>query len=323
MDKQKGTIIFRNTISRQGKKPTFEYVYAKTRRKISESLRLRIEKTYIPNTWDEVEIYTGDPKLIATGMLKGKTRYLYKKDFTNKQSNEKYRRMYRCGLKIDEIKKDISNQLKSSKNSRNKVIATALWFLIGCYIRVGNEKYLKENNSYGLLTLHKKHIKLSSGKVNLDFIGKKQVRNTYTIPIPNAHLSKWLSQLHSKARPYFFQYNGHRITASDLNSYIQEHYGSFTAKDFRTWGANMVFISELRKVKPSVFLSKRECQSNLKKCIENVSIKLNNTVAVCKSNYICKSIIDEYQTNGDELLRKIHRTKSNEKLFLSLLKTLT
>jgi DNA topoisomerase-1 len=318
-----GPVIFRNTVCRRAKNPTFTYTYAHNGHRIPESLRTRIEKNYIPHTWDEVEIYEGDPKLIATGMLKGVLRYLYKKDFTDEQSKKKYQRMYQFGLKLDNIKQDITYQLSSSKNTRNKVIATALWFLIGCYIRVGNEKYLKENNSYGLLTLHKKHVQLTSGKVHLNFIGKKQVPNTYTLSIPNGHLSNWLANMHSNAKPYFFQYQGQRITSSDLNAYIQENYGPFTAKDFRTWGANMIFLGELRKVDPLVFSSKRECQSNLKKCIDNVSRKLNNTVAVCKSNYICKAIIEEYQTNGEELLYKIQHNKSNEKLFLNLLKLLT
>ena len=140
---------------------------------------------------------------------------------------------------------------------------------------------------------------MNSKNMHLDFIGKKKVRNTYSVQIPSASFAKWLKTLHSKATPFYFQYNGRRITSSDLNAYIQTHYGAFTAKDFRTWGANIEFLKEIKKIKPSTMrtlINKKECQRSLKSCVENVSNKLNNTIDVCKSNYIFKSIMDEYQS---------------------------
>jgi DNA topoisomerase-1 len=112
------------------------------------------------------------------------------------------------------------------------------------------------------------------------------------------------------------------VSSADLNQYIQETYGPFTAKDFRTWGANIEFIKSIRSVNPNSIVSKKECQSSLKQCIESVSNKLNNTIAVCKSNYICKAIVDEYQTNPIELMKKIRKNKSNDTVLMTLLKSL-
>ncbi len=316
------TVVYRDTISRRGKKPKFEYRYA-SKKKISDKKRKEIEKTYIPYTWDEVEIYLGHPKLIATGMLKNQLRYLYQKEFTNKRSKEKYARLYKFGKRLDFIKQSIVKQLTSKCPSRTKVIATALWLLTTSCIRVGNEKYLKENNTYGLLTLKKSHVKFNNGDVCLDFIGKKSIRNKYTVCIGSAPFARWLRYLYDHANPFFFQYDNRRVTAADLNSHIQEHYGAFTAKDFRTWGANIEFLKAIRKIKSRDLTTKRECQRELKKAIECVSIKLNNTIAVCKSNYICKAIISDFQEDPIKFVKKVQRNKSNHNLLSSLLKKLT
>ena len=316
------SVIFRDTVSRKGKKPKFEYYYASSNRKVSEKKLKEIQKTYIPNTWDEVEIYLGHPKLVATGMLKGQLRYLYRKEFTDKQSNKKYERLYHFGKRLDAIKRDIVSHLTQKAPSRNKVIATALWILTMSYIRVGNEKYLKENNTHGLLTLQKKHVKLRNGKLSLDFIGKKSVRNQYNVSLGSDALKRWFRYLYDHADPFFFHYDGRRITASDLNAYIQEHYGPFTAKDFRTWGANIEFLKALRKVNAKDLTNKKECRKATKDTVACVAGKLNNTLAVCKSNYICKGILEEFQNDPQNFLRKLKRNKSDHKYLLTLLKKL-
>lgn len=316
------TIILRDTISRRGTKPKFAYYYANTNRRISEKTRKDVEKTYIPHTWDEVEIYLGHPKLIATGMLKDQLRYLYQKEFTDNQSNKKYARLLKFGKELPTIKKDIVKHLTSDSPSRTKVIATALWILTMSYIRVGNEKYLKENNTHGLLTLQKKHIQFRGDNICLDFIGKKSVQNKYDVCIPSADLKKWLQYLYNNSKPFLFHHDGHRITANDLNGYIQENYGPFTAKDFRTWGANIEFLKELRKLDAKQMLTKRDVQKAAKDTVESVSNKLNNTISVCKSNYICKEIFDEFQDNPEDFLKKLKRNKSDHNYLLILLKKL-
>ena len=47
-----------------------------------------------------------------------------------------------------------------------------------CNFRIGNEKYKKENNSFGVTTLQKKHVKIKNDSLIIDFNGKKNVRNT-------------------------------------------------------------------------------------------------------------------------------------------------
>ena len=50
--------------------------------------------------------------------------------------------------------------------------------MIECNFRIGNDKYLKENKSYGVTTLLNKHIQIKGDTVTLDINGKKDVQNT-------------------------------------------------------------------------------------------------------------------------------------------------
>ena len=95
---------------------------------------------------------------------------------------------------LKKINRVINSDLYSYSDSKEKQIALILKLIMDCNFRVGNEKYCKENNSFGVTTLQKKHIKIKDNKVTIDFNGKKNVRNTCTIR--NKKLVKTLKQKH-------------------------------------------------------------------------------------------------------------------------------
>ena len=43
-------------------------------------------------------------------------------------------------------------------------------------LEVGNEKYTKENNLYGICTINNEHVKIKGDQVIIDFKGKKGVQ---------------------------------------------------------------------------------------------------------------------------------------------------
>ncbi|MEW5323906.1 hypothetical protein V2J23_18175, partial [Geobacillus thermoleovorans] len=79
--------------------------------------------------------------------------------------------------------------------------AVALLVVISTGIRIGNEdsaegyvsdlkysdNYGKEVNTYGLATLRQEHVHVRNGIVHFDFVGKKQVDNSFKL---NPALSK-------------------------------------------------------------------------------------------------------------------------------------
>ena len=227
--------------------------------------------------------------------------------------------MIKFGKRIDEIRSDIDHRLSKNDASKKKVMATGLWLLLMSSIRVGNRKYLKENGTYGMTTLQRKHIKLTPSKITLDFVGKKKVQNYVEIKIPNKGVYKWLKRLYDDADPYFIEYKGVRVNSKDLNDYIKEYYGKFTAKDFRTWGANIIFLNALEDLDTRDLESTKDINKALKQAIEHTAGKLNNTPTVLKNNYLCQPLLELFKKDPKELVRKIRKAKNIDKLLITLI----
>ena len=261
-----------------------------------------VKSLYIPKSWDNVLLYIGHPRLIATGELKGITRYLYKKDFTESQKQSKFRRLYNFGKIVNTIKLDVVEYLDRSFdwNDTETLIVTALWFLLASSARVGNDRYCKKNDTYGILSLQPRHLSIKNNTtLVLNFVGKKSVKNHYEIPIPNGRVLEWLKHL-KKNQEWIFAIEEFRLTPDLLNEYIREKYGPFTAKDFRTWGANEHFINQVNECFSPVETQK-EKKKQLKTIVEKTAMCLNNTASVCKNNYICPELLETFKKSPEKM----------------------
>ena len=93
------------------------------------------------------------------------------------------------------------------EDSKKKQIAMILKMMDECNFRIGNEKYAKENKSYGVCTLENQHIKVNKSGVTVDFIGKEGVRNTCRVKnkrlIKNLRTKKKI--LHKKDRIFTYR----------------------------------------------------------------------------------------------------------------------
>ena len=164
-----------------------------------------------------------------------------------------------------------------------------------CNFRVGNEKYAKENNSFGVCTLENQHIKVGKDSVTVDFIGKEGVRNTCRVKnkrlIKNLRTRKKL--LGKKDRIFSYRSNSkyYNVNAPDVNNYLKQ-FGNFSAKNFRTWTANTDLIKEL--LKPAKNLKK-----HLNESVKVVASKMHHTAGICKKNYINKELMDMYLNEND------------------------
>ena len=85
---------------------------------------------------------------------------------------------------LPKIYNDINLLLNKRIWNRDKVIAFIIKIIDDCHLRVGNDKYALENNSYGITTLKKSHIDINNNKITLNFIGKKGVENNSEITNP-------------------------------------------------------------------------------------------------------------------------------------------
>ena len=149
-----------------------------------------LQGLYISPAHNNVKINLNkNDKILAIGYdNKNRPQYVYNKKFIKSQSEKKYDHMIKFGKSYQKIINQINKDMFDENDSKNKQIASALKLIIECNFRIGNDKYLKENKSYGVTTLLNEHIKINGDTVTLDFIGKKGVQNKCRVK--NKKLSK-------------------------------------------------------------------------------------------------------------------------------------
>tara|TARA_B110000971_G_C20014616_1_gene503282 strand:- start:236 stop:1189 length:954 start_codon:yes stop_codon:yes gene_type:complete len=303
--------VIRKITRKVGKKYTHKY-YDKNNTEIKNKKTIEdaTKGVYIAPAYDNVKINLNkDEKVLAIGYdEKGRSQYVYNKKYTESQSYKKFDKMILFGKNFVKINNKINDDLYTVKDSKNKQIAIILKLIMECQFRIGNDIYSKKNKSYGTTTLQGKHIKVKNkNELVIDFNGKKNVRNVCTVK--NKKLVKTLRQkkrtINNDDRIFTYRKGEkyYNIKSSDVNKYLKQ-FGKFTAKDFRTWGANIEFIKELVKNK----------NSELKKCIENVAIKLHNTPSICKSNYLDPELMEFYK-NDKEGFREYFNFKTDTSLY--------
>src|SRR5262249_57078688 len=91
--------------------------------------------------------------LQATGRdAKGHKQYRYHPCFRETMESTKYDHMLEFAEALPQIRSTVSEHLASRGLPHEKVMATVVYLLETTLIRVGNDSYAKENNSYGLTT---------------------------------------------------------------------------------------------------------------------------------------------------------------------------
>jgi DNA topoisomerase I len=117
-------------------------------------------------------------------------------------------------------------------------------------IRIGNNAYARDNDSFGLTTMRDKHVAVRGPVLQFEFRGKDGIRHCVSITDPQ--LARIVKR--SRELPGFelFQYMdeaGQRrtIESADVNEYLGAIAGEgFTAKDFRTWAGTVLAARALQ-----------------------------------------------------------------------------
>jgi len=244
-----------------------------------------IKSLKIPPVYDKVTIIN-DNKIIAYGYdSKNRKQVIYHPKFILSQNNIKFKKIKQSIKYFSRLKRKIKKDING--DDINKICAIIITLIIECGFRIGNKKYEIDNNSYGLTTLKKKHIFIEKKYIKIDFIGKKNVRNVAICK--NKEIYKFFfDRLNNIGEEeYIFKHNDKTITSNIVNKYLYNFYKKFdlkiTTKDLRTLNANTLFMK---------FFNKNINSKNpIKKSIEDTALKLHNTYAVCKKNYIDPNII--------------------------------
>jgi DNA topoisomerase-1 len=180
--------------------------------------------------------------------------------------------------------------------SRRKVLATVVRLLEVSLIRVGNEEYVRQNQSFGLTTMKSRHVDVNGAEMHFEFRGKGG--KCHRIDVHDRRLAKIVKKCQDLPGQELFQYidvQGERqnVRSTDVNDYLREISGQdFTAKDFRTWAGTVLAVMALQELKR--FDSQAEAKRNLRQAIESVAKRLGNTPTICRKCYIHPEVINSY-----------------------------
>ncbi len=258
----------------------------------------RIKALVIPPAWTDVWIC---PKpnghMQATGRdAKGRKQYRYHPRYREVRDETKFDRMLAFSDVLPAIRVRVERDLLREGLPREKVLATVVRLLEKTLIRIGSDTYAKENRSFGLTTLRRRHVEVSGSKLTFEFRGKSGVE--HSVAITDRRLASIVQHCQTLPGQELFQYlddDGRRqdVDSGDINSYLREITGQdFTAKDFRTWAGTMYAATALRDMGPAE--TQREIQANIVRAVDLVAERLGNTREVCRKYYVHPRVIEAY-----------------------------
>ena len=208
------------------------------------------------------------------------------------------------------IRRRVARDLSRHKLSREKVLATVTRLLETTLIRVGNDEYARDNDSFGLTTMRDRHVAVNGAQIHFRFRGKSGRERHLELHSPR--LAKIVKRCQDLPGQELFQYvddqgNVRDVRSDDVNQYLRDVSGeNITAKDFRTWAGTVLAAQALNEFE--TFDSQARAKRNVTKAIECVAKRLGNTEAVCRKCYVHPAVLESYL---DRTLVEIlkHRTE--------------
>jgi DNA topoisomerase-1 len=283
---------------RRGRGKSFTYV-----RQNGEPLRdaatlARIRALAIPPAWRDVWICPQrNGHLQATGRdARGRKQYRYHPKWREAQDQSKYERVIAFAKTLPKIRRAVARDLKKRGLRREKVLAACVKLLETTLIRVGNDEYARDNESFGLTTMQDEHVEIRGATVRFDFRGKHGIE--HEIDLKDRQLAAIVHACRELPGQELFQYVDEAgavrdVGSGDVNAYLREISGEdFTAKDFRTWAGTALAAQALQEFED--FDSKASAKRNVTKAIERVAERLGNTQAICRKCYVHPAVIDAY-----------------------------
>ena len=309
--------ITRKIKSKRKDKYTYEYFDMNNHKVNDKIAKNAIDNIYIPPAYRDVQISL-DPKekVLAIGYdEKQRPQYIYNKRFTERNSKKKFHKMIEFGESYQKIMNSVRRDLYSEGDTKEKQIAMALMLVVDCGIRIGSEKYKNENDSFGATTLESRHVKVHGDTVSVDFIGKKGVRNKCKMRSKRLSRNLRIKKRTLKTDDPIFTYRRgncwYSLKNTDVNKYLKT-FGNFSSKNFRTWVANLSFITGI--LKQDNHITETQKSNNINEVVRETARRLNNTPSVCKTNYIDPYLIELYLNDSKRFLGTFKHTSTKDEI---------
>jgi len=285
-------------IRREGSGDEFVYIGVDGEPIDNSKVLDRIKGLGIPPAWADVWISPlANGHIQATGRdAKGRKQYRYHPHWREVRDETKYERMIAFAEALPRIRSQVTRDMARHGLPREKVLATVVALLDATHIRIGNQEYARENDSYGLTTMQHEHVDVHGNRVHFEFRGKSG--KDHSVDVRDRRLARIVKQCEELPGHELFQYldddgQRHAIESNDVNAYLhQASEDHFTAKDFRTWAGTVVAARALQAV--AAFESQTQAKRNVVEAIKEAARQLGNTPAICRRCYVHPGVIEAY-----------------------------
>jgi DNA topoisomerase I len=306
----------------------FVYLDAKGRRITTPDALERIRSLVIPPAWTDVWICaSADGHIQATGRdAKRRKQYKYHAEYREAREQSKYEHLFDFAAALPTIRTKVAEHMSLRGLPREKVLATVVHLLEMTLIRVGNDEYARNNQSYGLTTLKSKHVAVEGSEVRFHFTGKSGKQ--WSLAMRDRRVARIIRACQELPGQDLLQYFDEgkelrAVSSGDVNAYLKEIAGGdVTAKDFRTWAGTVLMARFLGNSGP--FENASQAKRTMSAAVRQVAAALGNTPAVCRKSYIHPAVPNAFLAGlvlkaaqiGDELTG----LTAEEAAVLSLLK---
>ncbi|MFE4632321.1 DNA topoisomerase IB [Streptomyces sp. NPDC056773] len=264
--------------------------------------RERLRALVIPPAWQDVWICpwpNGHIQALGTDDA-GRRQYLYHPAFREQQDAAKHEHVQDVARSLPRLRKQVARDLTGRGLTRSRVLACITRLLDLGFLRIGGERYARDNGSFGLTTLLREHAACRKGEITLHFPAKSGKDVTRAMVDEGAYSVVRALLRRKDGSPKLFAYwehgTWHDVHAADLNAYLRECSGQdVTAKDFRTWYATVLAAVALAISENTADQSSARRSKVVARAVREVSDYLGNTPAVCRASYIHPHLIELYE----------------------------
>ncbi|HWC07807.1 MAG TPA: DNA topoisomerase IB [Solirubrobacterales bacterium] len=289
-------------IRRIGRGRGFSYEDGAGARIDDEETLARIRALAVPPAWKEVWICP-DPlgHIQATGFDEaGRKQYRYHERWEQRQAARKYEEMREFARRLPKLRRAVKRDLALEGMPRERALAAAVRLLDLGFFRIGGEEYAESNESYGVATVLREHVRREGEELVFDFPAKSGQRRVQSVRDEPAIAAIETMRRRRGGPDDLLAYKEgrrwHDVRSDDVNSYIQGCVGEeFSAKDFRTWHGTVRAAVELAGEGPPA--SEAAAKRTIAVAVKRVAERLGNTPAVCRRSYIDPRVFDRFR-NG-------------------------
>ncbi|HET6877563.1 MAG TPA: DNA topoisomerase IB [Jatrophihabitans sp.] len=285
------------------------------------AVRERIAKLAIPPAWNNVWICRfDDGHILAVGEDdRARRQYIYHERWRALRDQLNFYRLIGFGEALPTIRADIDAQLRRRKLDGERVVAAMLRIIDVAGLRVGNEVYAEENDSYGLSTLTRRHVMVRGAAMDFRFPAKSG--RVAEVTVRDAGAARVVARLAEQRTRRLFTVDGSPIESDVINARLADLTGAhLTAKDFRTWIGTKTAFRHLRQ-----HLGDGDAETHVLAAIDAASLALGNTRAVARAHYVHPDVVEGYLSGSLARFlaarrpRPANRLDADERLLLAYL----